>query len=100
MGAFLTLVVLVAAIYFLVRVNVAFGFHYRGKGEMRGRAAYARIRRESPDSADAKLSEAEFVENFIKAGPKVWLNLILALTCGVLFVVVGLGAVLGSAAGH
>ncbi len=98
MGFLLTLGVLAAAIYFISRANIAYGFHYRGKGERKGKAVYARLCRESPNSADASLSEAEFVDKFIQRGPRVWLNMILGLVFGILFVVVGLGAAVFSAA--
>lgn len=96
----LTLAMLGAAIYFMIKAHVAVGFHYRGKGEMQGRAAFARTRRQNPSSSDAQLSEPEFVEKFIKKGPKVWLNIAMALFFGILFVITGLGATLASVAGH
>jgi len=38
-------------------------------GERQGRAAYSKVKREQPNSPEAQLSEAEFVNNFINNGP-------------------------------
>lgn len=44
------------------------------KSERKARAEYARVAREMPDSADAKISEAEFIAKFVaKDGPKLWI---------------------------
>jgi hypothetical protein len=58
--------------YFLFKGYSAFLWHNLGRGERKARAEYARIRREQTDSADAKLSEAEFVEKFVSARPGFW----------------------------
>ena len=43
------------------------------KSERKARAEYARVAREMPDSADAKISEAEFIEKFVaNDGPRLW----------------------------
>lgn len=47
-------------------------WHFFGGGERKARAEYARIAREMPDSADAKISEAEFIVKYIANGPRVW----------------------------
>ena len=44
------------------------------KSERKARAEYARVAREMPDSADAKISEAEFIAKFVaNDGPKLWI---------------------------
>ena len=89
----LTLACLGGTIYYVIRANVAYGFHYRGKGEMLARAAYAHALRETPNAPDARLSEPEFVAQFIGKGPRVGRSIFFALGCGVLFVVIGIIAV-------
>ena len=46
--------------------------HFYGEGDRKGRAEYQRIKREQPDSADANISEAEYVEKFVARTPKPW----------------------------
>lgn len=44
-------------------------WHETGEGDRKARAEYAKMLRESPDSTDAKLTEAEFVDNFVNRVP-------------------------------
>jgi hypothetical protein len=74
MFGFLMMFVVFGVIVYLAIAKIvpAMMFHYGGAGDRKGRAEYGRIKRELPDSADAKLSEAEFVEKFIQATPGPW----------------------------
>src|SRR3546814_12491087 len=58
-----------AANTMVVKMYKAFGWHNKGVGERNAQAEYARMRREQPDSADARLSEAEFVSQYVGARP-------------------------------
>ena len=71
MKAIVWIAVIAAAVYAMVYSFRAQSWHRTGKGEREGRAAYARIRRESPNSPDAQLSEAEFVDRFVRKGPSM-----------------------------
>jgi hypothetical protein len=63
--------VLVLVLYLIVaKVIPAMTFQYRGGGEREGRAEYRRIKRESPGSSDAMITEPEFVERFVGQGPR------------------------------
>ena len=59
----------------LVYVNVkgvqARSWHAQ-RGEREGRAEYARLVRERPDAPEARLSEAEFVNQFVASKPSPW----------------------------
>src|SRR3546814_3902847 len=68
-GVLLMLLCVAAAIYMLVKMYKAFVWHNQGVGERNAHAEYARMRREQPDSADARLSEAEFVSQYVGARP-------------------------------
>jgi len=73
-------VVIVAIVYIMFAKALPAGmFHYYGAGVRKGRAEYGRIKREQPDSPDARLSEAEFVDRFVSEGPKPWKYVLLAL---------------------
>ena len=85
MGGFLFLVCVVGAIYSVVKAHQARSWHMQGVGERQGRAEYARISREQPDSADGRLSEAEFVDKFVNSKPGAWRYIVFTL----LFVFVG-----------
>ena len=54
----------------VIKSNKAHGWH-RGVGERKGKAEYSRIKRENPDSSDAQLGEAEFVDKFVSSSPGV-----------------------------
>lgn len=49
----------------------AYVWHYRGMGECKAHAEYARIRRERPDTAEARLSEAEFIRYYVDLRPGI-----------------------------
>lgn len=72
MGWIVMLVVIVAAVYCLVKAWGAANWHNRGVGERAARAEFARMQREQPDSAEARLSESEFVNQYVAARPKAW----------------------------
>ena len=59
---------------FLIATKIIPGmyFQYGGRGERQGRAEYGRIKREQAESADARLSEAEFVDRYVRNGPSPW----------------------------
>lgn len=69
LGVLLMLLCVVAVIYMIVKMYKAAVWHNQGVGERNAHAEYARIRREQPDSADARLSEAEFVSQYVSARP-------------------------------
>ncbi|ANM29629.1 hypothetical protein ABI59_08625 [Acidobacteria bacterium Mor1] len=71
MGLILILAVFLATIYVVIKSNMAFSWHNRGVGERKGRAAYGRLQRTAPESPDAQMSEAEFVERFVSSKPGV-----------------------------
>lgn len=48
---------------------LAWRWHHRGDGARKARNEYARIRREQPDTAEARLTEAEFVRYFVALRP-------------------------------
>lgn len=79
-GILLMLIVFAAILYVVfAKVYPSLAFRYAGTGERKARAEYGRIKRERPDSADAKITEAEFVENFIRQGPSPWKWVIIAV---------------------
>ena len=86
MGLLLMFAVFVATIWVVIKSNMAYSFHNRGVGERKAKAEYARIKREQPDSAEAQISEAEFVEQYVSAVPGVRRYILIAL----LLLVVGL----------
>lgn len=80
LGLLMMVAVAVLAFYMVFfKVYPSIGFRYTGVGERKGRAEYQRIKREHPDSREAKLSEAEFVENFVQAGPSPWKSIALLI---------------------
>jgi hypothetical protein len=73
MGLLLMGVIIIFAIYVtLAKVYPAIFFRYTGGGDRKARAEYGRIKRESPDSPEARITEAEFIENFVTNGPSPW----------------------------
>lgn len=74
LGLILTVASFIACFVFMVKMVLAMKWHGGvmgpGIGERKGKAEYGRIKRESPTSADAQLSEAEFVEKFISTRPR------------------------------
>lgn len=47
----------------------AYRWHHRHVGEQAARAEYARLRRDAVDSAESRLSEAEFIRYYVNARP-------------------------------
>jgi hypothetical protein len=78
-GALLMLACVAGAIYMLVKMFKAYHWHNQGTGERNGHAEYARIQREQPDSAEARLSEAEFVNQYVASRPGMARYLIFGL---------------------
>lgn len=74
MFGFLLMFVIFGVAVFLIATKIVPGlyFQYGGRGERQGRAEYGRIKREQPDAADARLSEAEFVDRYVRQGPSPW----------------------------
>ena len=72
MGIVLMLIVTVAAIYMVVKAHKANFWHNQGVGERSARAEYSRLQREQPGSAEARLSEAEFVQQYVASRPGAW----------------------------
>jgi hypothetical protein len=50
----------------------AMSFRYLLAGERKAHAEYARLKREQPDAASIRVSEAEFVDDFVRNGPSPW----------------------------
>lgn len=72
-GFLLMALVLAGSVYLVAfKVYPAIFFRYAGRGERKARAEYQRIKREHPDAPEARISEAEFVENFVQQGPSPW----------------------------
>jgi len=88
MGLILGLAVLAGVVYFMVKLFQAQHWHYMGGGDRKARAEYARLSRENPDSPDAKLSEAEFVQRFVTQQP----GMLRYLGYAMLLLIVGLPA--------
>jgi len=80
-GSLLVGLVLIAWLYCVIRAGQGMYSRYGsvvpgGSAERKARAEYGRIKRETPDSQDARITEAEFVNNYIKnhikQGPNPW----------------------------
>ena len=78
-GVLLMLVCVAAVIYMMVKAYKAFTWHTQGIGERSAHAEYARIQREQPDSAEGRLSEAEFVQQYVASRPGMARYIIFAL---------------------
>lgn len=68
-GVLMMLLCVAGAIYMLAKMYKAYHWHNQGVGERSAHAEYARIQREQPDSAEARLSEAEFVNQYVASRP-------------------------------
>lgn len=88
MGAMLAWISAVAAALLLVQAWRTWCWHHHGAGERAARAAYVRIKREYPDTAEARLPEAEFVRYHVSLRPGALRYLIAAL----LLLLIGLPA--------
>ena len=89
-GAWALLLCAAAVVFLATGGWRAYVWHHRGVGECQAHAAYAWIRRERPEIAEARLSEAEFVRYYVasRAGivPYVVALLVLglAVSCALL----------------
>ena len=72
LGILLALLSFIGVIYLLVKAFTATQWHYNKLGERKALAEYGRIKRESPTSSDATLSEGEFVFNYVNSKGKPW----------------------------
>lgn len=88
LGILMMLACVAGVIYMMVKMFKATQWHHQGVGERSARAEYARIQREQPDSAEARLSEAEFVSQYVAARPGIARYLVI----GLLLTFVGLPA--------
>lgn len=79
LGVLLGLLCVAGAIFMLVKMYKSFTWHNQGVGERNAHAEFARIQREQPDSAEARLSEPEFVRNFVASKPGMARYLIFGL---------------------
>lgn len=68
-GAWLMLLCVAAAVFLLTETWRAWAWHHRGVGERQAHAEYARIRRDRPHTAEARLPEAEFVRYRVSLRP-------------------------------
>jgi len=68
-GAWLLLMCLAGALVLITEGRRAYVWHHGGVGEHAAHDEYARVRRERPDAAEARLSEAEFVRYYVAAHP-------------------------------
>lgn len=60
-------------VFMVANLCRSWAWHHRGLGRRRARAEHARIRHEQPDTAEARLSQDEFVRYFVarRARPAV-----------------------------
>jgi len=84
----ITFILLIATIvlffWMVIKAFRSAGWHNGGTGERKAKAEYSRIMREEPDGDNAKLSEAEFVEQYVSVVPGILRYVLLAIT--ILFV--------------
>jgi hypothetical protein len=79
MGIVLMLIVTALAVYMVVKAHKANFWHNQGVGERSARAEYARLQREQPGNPEARLSEAEFVQQHVASRPGMWRYIVGAL---------------------
>ena len=71
-----------ALIWALIKYVKAMSWHHGGLGERKAKAEYGRIKRDDSNSADAQLSEAEFIDKFVSSAPKaIRYGMFAALIC-------------------
>ena len=87
-GVLLMLACVAGVIYLMVKMYQSVAWHYQGVGDRTAHAEYARIKREQPDSAEARLSEAEFVQRHVSSRPGIARYIV----CALLLVFIGLPA--------
>ena len=85
-GTWLMLLCVVAVLFLITEGWRAYAWHHRGVGARKALVEHARIRREQPDTAEARLPEAEFVRYYVDLRPGLARYLIAAL----LLVLIGL----------
>lgn len=68
-GAGAMLFCMAAVVFLTMEGWRAHAWHHRGVGECAARVEYARIRRERPETAEARLSEAEFIRYYVELRP-------------------------------
>jgi hypothetical protein len=78
-GAGLMLLCVAAVLFLITESWRAYAWHHRGVGAREARLEYARIRREQPDTAEARLPEAEFVRYYVGLRPGIARYVIAAL---------------------
>lgn len=66
MGIVLAFACIIAAFFFWFKALYNAFWRYAGPGQRQARAEHARILRESPNSPDGKISEAEYVNSYLK----------------------------------
>lgn len=82
--------------FFFYLFKAVFGQAKTATGLLSAKAEYARIAREEPSSATARLSEAEYLNNYVKSRPGFFSTIVRAFVFG-FFGIVG-GCVLQVAA--
>ncbi len=83
MGFLLGIIFALASLFFLAMAIYRSFWRYAGPGERQARAEYARISREKPESPEAKLSEAEYVDNFFRSRPGFFKYIVFAILIAV-----------------
>lgn len=78
-GVLVGLACIAGVVVMMVKMYKSYTWHNQGVGERSARAEYARVQREQPDSAEARLSEAEFVQKYVAARPGFARYIIIAL---------------------
>lgn len=84
----------IAFVFYLIKA--VFGQIKTASGLLGAKAEYARIAREEPNSATARLSEAEYLNNYVKSRPGFFSTIVRAFVFG-FFGIIG-GCVLQVAA--
>jgi len=79
MGIILGILCVLAAVFFWFKALYTAFWRYGGPGERQARAEHARVVRENPDSSDAKISEAEYINTFFNSRPGFFRYFALAL---------------------
>jgi hypothetical protein len=84
----------IAFVFYLIKA--VFGQIKTASGLLGAKAEYARVKREDPDSPSAKISEAEYLQNYVKSRPGFFSTILRAFVFG-FFGIIG-GCVLQVAA--
>jgi hypothetical protein len=78
-GVLVGLACIAGVVVMMVKMYKSYTWHNQGVGERSARAEYARVQREQPESAEARLSEPEFVQQYVAARPGFARYIIIAL---------------------